>query len=52
MTADLVVAGAGMAGLAAAAHARELGARVRHVEKAAAPGGAMRFSSGVAPQHA
>ena len=52
MTADLVVAGAGMAGLAAAAHARELGARVLHLEKAAAPGGAMRFSSGVLWRHA
>ena len=41
-----------MAGLAAAAHARELGARVLHLEKAAAPGGAMRFSSGVLWRHA
>ena len=52
MTPDLVVAGAGMAGLAAAAHARELGARVLHLEKGAAPGGAMRFSSGVLWRHA
>jgi fumarate reductase flavoprotein subunit len=52
VSSDLVVAGAGMAGLAAAAHARELGATVRHVEKAPAPGGAMRFSSGVVWRHA
>jgi succinate dehydrogenase/fumarate reductase flavoprotein subunit len=52
VTADLVVAGAGMAGLAAAAHARELGATVRHLEKAPAPGGAMRHSSGVIWRHA
>jgi len=49
---DLVVAGAGMAGLAAAARARELGATVRHLEKAPEPGGAMRFSSGVLWRHA
>jgi len=49
---DLVVAGAGMAGLAAAAHARELGASVLHLEAAAAPGGAMRHSSGVFWRHA
>ncbi|HET8952680.1 MAG TPA: FAD-dependent oxidoreductase, partial [Solirubrobacteraceae bacterium] len=48
---DLVVAGAGMAGLAAAAHARELGASVRHLEAASAPGGAMRYSSGVLWRH-
>jgi succinate dehydrogenase/fumarate reductase flavoprotein subunit len=41
-----------MAGLAAAAHARELGATVRHLEKAAEPGGAMRHSSGVLWRHA
>jgi len=52
VTPDVVVAGAGMAGLAAAAHARELGARVLHLEKAAAPGGAMRHSSGVFWRHA
>ena len=51
MTPDLVVAGAGMAGLAAAAHARELGASVRHLEAAPAPGGAMRYSSGVLWRH-
>ena len=48
---DLVVAGAGMAGLTAAAHARELGASVLHVEAAPAPGGAMRYSSGVLWRH-
>ena len=52
MTPDVVVAGAGMAGLAAAAHAREAGAAVLHLEKAGAPGGAMRFSSGVIWRHA
>ena len=52
MSPDLVVAGAGMAGLAAAAHARELGASVLHLEAAAAPGGAMRHSSGVFWRHA
>jgi succinate dehydrogenase/fumarate reductase flavoprotein subunit len=51
VTPDLVVAGAGMAGLAAAAHARELGASVRHLEAAPAPGGAMRYSSGVLWRH-
>ena len=51
MRPDLVVAGAGMAGLAAAAHARELGASVRHLEAAPAPGGAMRYSSGVLWRH-
>jgi succinate dehydrogenase/fumarate reductase flavoprotein subunit len=52
VTPDVVVAGAGMAGLAAAAHARERGAEVLHLEKAAAPGGAMRHSSGVIWRHA
>ena len=51
MSADLVVAGAGMAGLAAAAHGRELGASVLHLEAAPAPGGAMRYSSGVLWRH-
>ena len=51
MSPDLVVAGAGMAGLAAAAHARELGASVLHLEAAPAPGGAMRYSSGVLWRH-
>jgi succinate dehydrogenase/fumarate reductase flavoprotein subunit len=44
---ELAVAGAGMAGLAAAARARELGARVVVYEKGARPGGSMRLSSGV-----
>jgi succinate dehydrogenase/fumarate reductase flavoprotein subunit len=44
---DLVVAGAGMAGLAAAARARELGADVRLLEKGSEAGGSMRLSSGV-----
>lgn len=52
MRPDLVVAGAGMAGLAAAARARELGATVLHLEEAAEPGGAMRHSSGVFWRHA
>jgi succinate dehydrogenase/fumarate reductase flavoprotein subunit len=45
--ADLVVAGAGMAGLAAAARARELGADVVVYEKGDRPGGSMILSSGV-----
>jgi succinate dehydrogenase/fumarate reductase flavoprotein subunit len=44
---ELVVAGAGMAGLAAAARARELGARVDVYEKGDRPGGSMLLSSGV-----
>jgi fumarate reductase flavoprotein subunit len=43
----LTVAGAGMAGLAAAARARELGVPVRPLEKGDRPGGSMRLSSGV-----
>ena len=43
--ADLVVAGAGMAGLAAAVRARELGADVVVREKGDRPGGSMRLSS-------
>jgi succinate dehydrogenase/fumarate reductase flavoprotein subunit len=43
---DLVVAGAGMAGLAAAARARELGARVVLYEKGDRPGGSMLLSGG------
>src|SRR6185295_679446 len=42
---DLVVAGAGMAGLAAAARARELGANVVVHEKGTRPGGSMYLSS-------
>jgi fumarate reductase flavoprotein subunit len=44
---DLVVAGAGMAGLAAAARARELGAEVAVHEKGDRPGGSMLLSSGM-----
>ena len=44
---DLVVAGAGMAGLVAAAEAAERGAGVVVLEKADEPGGSMRLSSGV-----
>src|SRR5690349_6009270 len=44
---DLVVAGAGMAGLAAAAHARERGADVLVLEKGDRAGGSMLLSSGV-----
>jgi succinate dehydrogenase/fumarate reductase flavoprotein subunit len=44
---DLIVAGAGMAGLVAAARARELGADVQLLEKSHSPGGSMRLSSGV-----
>ena len=49
---DLVVAGAGMAGLAAAAEARERGAEVLHLEKGDVAGGAMLHSSGVIWRHA
>ena len=49
---DLVVAGAGMAGLAAAAEARSRGADVLHLEKGDVAGGAMRWSSGVIWRHA
>src|SRR5256885_677769 len=45
--ADLIVAGAGMAGLAAAAHAREGGADVLVLEKGGGAGGSMLLSSGV-----
>jgi len=47
-----VVAGAGMAGLAAAAEARARGADVRLLEKGDVAGGAMRWSSGVIWRHA
>jgi succinate dehydrogenase/fumarate reductase flavoprotein subunit len=43
---NLVVAGAGMAGLAAAARARELGQSVDVFEKGDRPGGSMLLSSG------
>ena len=49
--ADLVVAGAGMAGLAAAAEARRLGAEPLVLEKLSRPGGSMRLSSGVLWRH-
>jgi succinate dehydrogenase/fumarate reductase flavoprotein subunit len=49
--ADLIVAGAGMAGLCAAAEARARGADVLLLEKAAAPGGSMLLSSGVVWRH-
>jgi fumarate reductase flavoprotein subunit len=44
---DLVVAGAGMAGLAAAAEAHALGATVTVLERGDRPGGSMLLSSGV-----
>jgi fumarate reductase flavoprotein subunit len=44
--ADLTVAGAGMAGLVAAARARELGASVTVLEKGDRPGGSFLLSSG------
>jgi fumarate reductase flavoprotein subunit len=48
---DVVVAGAGMAGLAAAAEARRLGATPLLLEKLARAGGSMRLSSGVIWRH-
>jgi succinate dehydrogenase/fumarate reductase flavoprotein subunit len=47
LKADLVVAGAGMAGLVAAVRARELGAAPIVLEKGDRPGGSMYLSSGV-----
>ena len=44
--ADLIVAGAGMAGLVAAVRARELGASVMVLEKGDRPGGSFLLSSG------
>jgi succinate dehydrogenase/fumarate reductase flavoprotein subunit len=44
---DLIVVGAGAAGLAAAARAAELGARVLVLEKAAAIGGSALLSAGI-----
>ena len=49
--ADLVVAGAGMAGLAAAAEARSLGASVVVYEKRELPGGSSILSSGYVWRH-
>ena len=48
---DLVVAGAGMAGLVAAAEARRLGVEPVVLEKLERPGGSMRLSSGVIWRH-
>jgi succinate dehydrogenase/fumarate reductase flavoprotein subunit len=48
---DLVIAGAGMAGLCAAARARELGADVVVLEKGDRTGGSMRLSSGFVWRH-
>lgn len=48
---DLVVAGAGMAGLSAAVHARSLGADVVVLEKGDRAGGSMLLSSGVIWRH-
>jgi fumarate reductase flavoprotein subunit len=48
---DVVVAGAGMAGLVAAAEARRLGAQVIVFEKLDRPGGSMRLSSGMIWRH-
>ena len=49
--ADLIVAGAGMAGLVAAVQARRRGAEVELHEKLDRPGGSMRLSSGVVWRH-
>jgi succinate dehydrogenase/fumarate reductase flavoprotein subunit len=46
LTADVVVAGAGMAGLCAAVRAQELGARVVLLEKGDAAGGSLALSGG------
>ncbi len=48
---DVVVAGAGLAGLAAAAEARRLGATPLVLEKLPRPGGSMLLSSGVIWRH-
>jgi succinate dehydrogenase/fumarate reductase flavoprotein subunit len=47
----MLVAGAGMAGLVAAARARELGAEPRLIEKGTRAGGSMLLSSGVIWRH-
>ena len=47
----MIVAGAGMAGLVAAARAHELGLRPRVTEKGTRPGGSMLLSSGVVWRH-
>ena len=43
---DVIVVGAGMAGLVAATQAQELGARVMLLEKGDAPGGSLALSGG------
>ncbi|HZG50175.1 MAG TPA: FAD-dependent oxidoreductase, partial [Thermoleophilaceae bacterium] len=48
---DLVIAGAGMAGLVAAAEARRLGAKPLVLEKLGRLGGSMWLSSGVIWRH-
>ena len=48
---DVVVAGAGMAGLAAAAEVRRLGGEALVLEKLSRAGGSMRLSSGVIWRH-
>jgi succinate dehydrogenase/fumarate reductase flavoprotein subunit len=48
---DIVIAGAGMAGLVAAAEASRLGAQPTVFEKLDRPGGSMRLSSGVIWRH-
>lgn len=48
---DVVIAGAGMAGLVAAAHVREKGGRALVLEKGDRPGGSMLLSSGVVWRH-
>jgi len=48
---DVVIAGAGMAGLVAAAQARALGAEPAIYEKGDRPGGSMALSSGVIWRH-
>lgn len=48
---DIVIAGAGMAGLVAASQARALGAEPAVHERAARPGGSMLLSSGVIWRH-
>jgi fumarate reductase flavoprotein subunit len=51
LTSPLVVAGAGLAGLAAAARARELGATALVLEKGDRAGGSLLLSSGVVWRH-
>jgi succinate dehydrogenase/fumarate reductase flavoprotein subunit len=46
LSADIVVAGAGMAGLCAAVQAQQLGARVVLLEKGDVPGGSLALSGG------